>query len=92
MTSAPVSALLAMSGKELHALAAAEPDDWDYLMARLKWRPDEPVPVEQMDLALELEVRYPHHRDYYQGRAEQARPGRLLAERLAASAPYRSRP
>jgi hypothetical protein len=47
MTSARVSALLAPFGEELHALADAEPDDRAYLMTRLKFRPDEPVPVDK---------------------------------------------
>ena len=33
--------------------------EFEFLMARLRFGPDEPVPVEQMDLALELAVRYP---------------------------------
>jgi hypothetical protein len=47
-------------------------------MARLKFRPDEPVLFEQMDLALELVLRFHHSVEYYRLRAEEAcRPGTL---------------
>jgi len=64
--------------------------DFAYLMARIKFRDDEVVPAAQMDLALELAVRYPHSVDYYRERAEEARRRRSLAERLEASAPFRA--
>jgi hypothetical protein len=77
-----------------HALSDAElrefqrTPEFEYLMARLKFGPDEPVPVEQIDLALELAVRYPHSLEHYRARAEEAGQ-RRLAERLAASVPYK---
>jgi hypothetical protein len=86
----------ALSAEELLEVARAFPDQWAYLMARLKFRPDQHVPFEMMDLALELELRYPHALDYYRQRAEDARWRRLdlewsaweLTERLAASVPF----
>jgi hypothetical protein len=63
--------------------------EFAYMMARLRFRDDEPVPAAQMDLALDLAVRYPHSLDYYRGRAEEAGRRRCLTERLAASAPFK---
>ena len=58
-----------------------------YLRARLQFRPDYPVPVECIDLAIKLEVRYPHSLEYYRERAEDPRR-RLLTERRPASVPF----
>ena len=63
--------------------------EFEFLMARLRFGPDESVPVEQMDLALELAVRYPEPLDYYRTRAEASLRRRLLAARLALSVPFR---
>jgi hypothetical protein len=74
-----------MSETERHHLARQP--EFACLMARLKWGDDEPVPFEQLDLALELAVRYPHPLGYYRDRSED--PGRRrLTERLAASIPF----
>jgi hypothetical protein len=51
---------------------------WSYLCARIKFRDDEPVPVECIDLALELDLLYPLPTEYYRRRA-------LLAGRLSTS-------
>ena len=37
-------------------------------MAPLKYQPGEPVPVQRMDFALELELRYPHSVEHYRVR------------------------
>jgi len=63
--------------------------EFAYLMARIRFRHDEPVPAELLDLALELELRYPYSLDYYRLRAEEAGQRRLLTERLAASVPFK---
>jgi hypothetical protein len=70
------SAVEAMSAAERRRLEY-DPE-YQYLMARLRFRDDEPVPMKHMDLALELAVRYPHNLEYYRLRAE-------VARRLAAS-------
>jgi hypothetical protein len=62
--------------------------EFEYLMVRLKFRSDEPVPPELLYLAIELEARYPFPLDFYRERAEKARRRRSLTERLAASVPY----
>jgi len=68
---------------------AASPEG-AYLMARLKYGPDEPVPFEQMDMQLELAMHYPHPIEHYRTRAEESRRWRQeLPERLAASVPFK---
>jgi hypothetical protein len=70
------SAVEAMSSAERWRLEY-DPE-YQYLMARLRFSDDEPVPIKHMDLALELAVRYPHNLEYCRLRAE-------VARRLAAS-------
>jgi hypothetical protein len=62
--------------------------EFDFLMARLKYGPDESVPQPQLDLALELELRYPYPLEHYRSRAEAARRSSSLADRLASSVPF----
>jgi hypothetical protein len=102
VTSARAEALLdmdvrTMSDDEWGEACKLFPEECDYLLVRHILRPDEPVPFELMDLALELDLRYPHSIDYYRERAEDARWRRLdlkwrareLAERLEASVPFK---
>jgi len=60
----------------------------DYLMARLRFHDDEPVPVERLDWALELGLRYPYSTEHYRARAEVAGRRRSLAKRLSVSVPF----
>jgi hypothetical protein len=53
--------------------------DFERLMCQLKFRDDEPVPWNQLDLALELELRFPYSIEHYRECAEEARRRRLLA-------------
>jgi len=76
----------ALSSEEIGEVAHALPDEWAVVMVQLKFRPDQPVPFELMDLALELELRYPLTLEHYRARAKERR---LLAERLAGSVPFK---
>jgi hypothetical protein len=80
-----LSQYAAQTDEERRALQSTP--DFAYLMARLRFRDDEPVPVEWIDLAIELAVRYPHPLEYYRERAEDP-SRRRLTERLAASVPF----
>jgi len=85
-----------LSDDEWCEVAETFPDEYAYMMVRLKSRPGDPVSPKQLGLDLELTIRYPHSIDYYRDRAEDARwrrldqkwRARLLAERLAASVPF----
>ena len=91
----PPSARVALFLRQVEALSTGEREalqstpEFEYFMARLKFRADEPVPVEQIDLALDLAARYPHPLDYYRQLAERATQRQLLADRLAASVPFK---
>jgi len=52
--------------------SSSDSSEFVYFMSRLKFGPDEPVPVEQMDLALELAVRSPHSLKHCRARARGA--------------------
>jgi hypothetical protein len=66
------------TGDEDGARAEREARSWrefEYLMVRLKFRSDESVRSELLNLALELEARYPSPLGYHREREEEANGG-----------------
>ena len=65
------------------------PDEFAWLMVRLRSRPGECMTTALEEFDLRLNRRYPYSLDYYRAHAEASRNRREMADRLATSSPFK---